>query len=94
MGTPVFSIRLPEETQRDIAVIAKIYGSPNPRAFIREALEVMVSGDFKRIGAFNARLMQGMGEQLTLQMTPAPEAEKPASKPKSPRKRAKPRGRS
>ena len=84
MGTPIYALRLPQKTQEDIAELARIYGAANARAFAREILEVITSGDIERIKAFNARLIKGMGEQLTLKLNSAldgpKEAEKPAKK--------------
>jgi hypothetical protein len=82
MPTPTYALRLPGETQKAIADLAGIYGAPNGRAFAREILEVMTSGDPERVKAFNARLIRGMGEQLTLKLNAsidsAVDAEKPA----------------
>ena len=93
MGTPIYALRLPQKTQEDIAELARIYGAANARAFAREILEVITSGDIERIKAFNARLIKGMGEQLTLKLNSAldgpKEAEKPAKKPRKPAKKGK-----
>lgn len=87
MPTPIYALRLPTKTQQDIAELGKIYGSPNGRAFAREMLETMTSGDMARIKAFNARLITKCGEQLSLQLNAAvdaaAEAQKPARKPLS-----------
>jgi len=66
MPTPLYALRLPQKTQDDIAELAKVYGAPTGRAFAREILEVMTSGDMEKVKAFNARLVQKVGEQLTL----------------------------
>lgn len=91
MPTPTYTLRLPRKVQDDLATFALIYGSANGRAFTREVLEVMTSGDMERIKAFNARLVHGMGEQLTLKLNASFDAftgvEKPTAKP---RKRVKP----
>lgn len=95
MGTPIYALRLPQKTQDDIAELSKLYGSPNSRAFAREILEVMTGGDIERIKAFNARLVRGMGEQLTLTLNTAidtvtgAEPRKPAKKPRKPAKKGK-----
>ena len=68
MPTPVFALRLPQKTQDDIAALSKVYGAPNARAFAREILEVITSGDMERIKAFNQRLITRMGEQLVLRL--------------------------
>lgn len=90
MATPIYSLRIPQKTQDEIAELARIYGAPNGRAFAREILEVITSGDLEKIKAFNGRLIKGMGEQLTLKLNSAldgpTEGRKPAQKP---RKRAK-----
>lgn len=85
MATPIFAMRLSAKTQQDLAEMAKIYGSPNTRAFAREILEVMTSGDLERVKLFNGKLIKGMGEQLTLKLNAALDvataAEKPAKQP-------------
>lgn len=89
-GTPIFTLRLPQKVQDDLAGMAKVYGSPNTRAFAREVLEVMCSADMERVKAFNARLIKGMGEQLTLKLNGALDASTEFEKPaQDPRKRAK-----
>lgn len=87
MPTPIFTIRLAPKTQEDLASMSKVYGSPNPRAFAREVLEVMCSGDLARVKDFNARLIRGVGEQLTLKLNAAADtiaatSRKPVQKPK------------
>lgn len=85
---------MPMKVQEDIADLARIYGAPNGRAFAREILEVITSGDIDRIKAFNARLIQGMGEQLTLKLNAsldaATGAEKPAQEPRKSTAKGKP----
>lgn len=68
MPTPTFALRLSLKTQADLAALSKVYGSPNPRAFAREILEAVTSGDMERIKAFNQRLITRMGEQLVLRL--------------------------
>lgn len=68
MPTPIFALRLPQKIQDDLGEIARIYGAPSTRAFAREILEVMVSGEVERVKAFNGRLMMKMGEQMTLRL--------------------------
>lgn len=89
MPTPIFAMRLSAKTQQDLAEMAKIYGSPNTRAFAREILEVMTSGDLERVKLFNGKLIKGMGEQLTLKLNAAMDgamgAEKSAKEPKKPK---------
>lgn len=86
MPTPVFTLRLPQKTKDELAQLAKVYGAPNTRAFAREILEVIVSGDLERIKAFNARLVMRMGEQLTLQWSAAAIAQA-GKRAQEPRKR-------
>lgn len=93
MPTPIFALRLPQKTQDDIAELAKVYGAPNPRAFAREILEVVTSGDLTRLQAFTERLMSKMAGQLVLQLatidTRATGNVAAAKKPKKRRRRAK-----
>lgn len=77
MPTPVYGLRLPKQVQDDLHTFGKIYGAPNGRAFAREVLEVMTSGDMERVKAFNARLIRGVGEQMTLKLNAAVDAVKP-----------------
>jgi len=88
MPTPVYGLRLPKQVQDDLQTFGKIYGAPNGRAFAREVLEVMTSGDMERVKAFNARLIRGVGEQLTLKLNAAVDAGKPVKTTRS-----KPKGR-
>lgn len=81
MPTPLYTLRLPEKTQANIAELSVIYGAANPRAFAREILEVVTSGDVEKLKAFNARLVHGMGQQLTLRFNSTLDALKPAKKP-------------
>jgi predicted DNA-binding protein len=66
--TPVFSFRLKQELQDQIKEISKAYGSPNPRAFVRELIETVLSGDIGRANAFNIRLIERATGQLQLRM--------------------------
>jgi hypothetical protein len=98
MPTPLYALRLPQQTQDAIVELAKIYGAPTGRAFAREILEVITSGDMERIKSFNGRLIQGMGEQLTLKLNASldaldtgKDAGKPAKKARKPARRGKPR---
>jgi hypothetical protein len=81
MPTPLYTLRLPAETQENIAELSVIYGASNPRAFAREILEVITSGDVEKLKAFNARLVHGMGQQLTLRFNSTLDALKSAEKP-------------
>ncbi len=49
--------------------MSKVFGSANPREFLRELIMAVLSGDQKQVAAFNARLITRMGEQLTLDLT-------------------------
>jgi hypothetical protein len=92
MPTPTYALRLAKKTQDDIAELAKIYGSPNGRAFAREILEVTCSGDVARIQAFNRRLMMGMGEQMALKLNATlDEVAAPEPKERKPRKKRRAR---
>jgi hypothetical protein len=79
MPTPLYALRLPQKTQDDLVLMGKLYGLPNGRAFAREVLETMCSGDAGRVQAFLRRLMAGVGEQLALKLGEPLEAMKPAS---------------
>jgi len=81
MPTPTYALRLPAETQKAISDLAAIYGALNGRAFAREILEVMTSGDPERVKEFNGRLIRGMGEQLTLKLNASIDAAMDAGKP-------------
>lgn len=99
MPTPIYTIRLTPKTQADIATLAKVYGSPNGRAFAREILETVCSGDPERMQAFNRRLMMGVGEQLALKLNavfdaPATRDARSTRKARKTRKRGRPRDRS
>lgn len=93
MPTPVFALRLSARAQADLAEMAKLYGSPNPRAFAREVLETMSSGDAGKAREFLRRLFMRAGEQLAMQFTAPLEAieqpRKPARKGRSGRKRGR-----
>lgn len=93
MPSPQFSFRLPEKDKAALLEMSKVYGAPSPGAFCAEMVGVMCSGDMERVKAFNARLIKGMGEQLTLKLNAAlegpAEAQKPAKKPRKPAGRGK-----
>lgn len=74
MPTPIYSLRLSKKTQDDLSEMGKVYGLPNGRAFAREILEVMCSGDPAKVQAFNRRLMMAVGEQLALKLNEPLEA--------------------
>lgn len=93
METPVFALRLPQKLQDDLAEYSVLYGAPNPRAFAKEILEVVLSGDPRRVAEFNGRLMQKIGEQMTFETTlkalsDAKEATEKAKRAHAPRKGA------
>lgn len=80
--------------------VSKLFGAVSPGAFCAEMIGAICSGDLERIKAFNARLVRGMGEQLTLKLNtamdaafephkPAPAARKPAKKGRKPSKTGK-----
>ena len=66
--TPLFSFRLPVEQAAALREMSKLYGSPSPSAFLRDMVGSSCSGDSEKIKAFNARLIKGIGEQLTLKL--------------------------
>jgi hypothetical protein len=75
--TPLYTLRLPQKTQDDLADISRIYGATSPRAFAREILEVATSGDLSKLQAFAERLMKATGEQLMLFASNAAELPRP-----------------
>jgi hypothetical protein len=96
--TPTYALRLSRKTQDDLALMGKLYGLPNGRAFAREVLETMCSGDAAKVQAFLRRLMMAAGEQLALKLGEPLEAVSrpalPAPKPKKKKGRARARKRS
>lgn len=91
MPTPIFTIRLPKPTQDQLAEIAGVVGASSPRAFAREILETVLSGDPARINAFNVRLIEGVTRQFQL---PGVQVVAAAVVPKAkPKKRRPKRGR-
>ena len=64
METPLFALRLPQVLQDQIKEMSKVYGSPNPRAFLRELIECVLSGDQAKATAFNVRLVERVTGQL------------------------------
>jgi hypothetical protein len=74
---PVFGFRLKREDREALVSMAKLYGSPTPGAFCREALTALCSGDRKRLADFTASLIRCVGEQMILSLnspvvSPAP----------------------
>jgi len=69
MPTPLIAFRLPAIERAALEEMAKLYGSPNMSAFLREMVGAMCSGDVKRVQTFNVQLFQRVGEQLALQLT-------------------------
>lgn len=91
MPTPIFTIRLPKPTQDQLAELAGVVGASSPRAFAREILETVLSGDPARINAFNVRLIEGVTRQFQL---PGVQVVAAAVVPKAkPKKRRRKRGR-
>lgn len=68
MPTPLFSFRLQREKAAALREMATLYGSRNPSEFLREMVGAMCSNDLEQVKAFNTRLFQRMGEQLTLKL--------------------------
>jgi len=89
--TPIFAFRLPVTEREALIEMSKLCGYPNPRAFLREMVGTMCSGDVERVKQFNARLIRAAGEQLILKLNGP--LEKPASTGRKPRKRRRPRDR-
>ena len=54
--------------QDQIKEMSVVYGAPNPRAFLRELIECVLSGDLGRINAFNVRLVERATGQMHLKM--------------------------
>lgn len=71
MGTPLYTLRLPQSVQDELHVMARIYGVSNGRQFVRELLEAVTSADPERIKVFNGRLYRGIGEQMTMKLIAA-----------------------
>ena len=84
MPSPQFTFRLPQKDKVALVEMAAIYGAPSPGAFCAAMVGALCSGDLERVKAFNARLVAGMGEQLTLKLNASMDAiaaaEKPAKK--------------
>jgi hypothetical protein len=69
MANIVYTLRVSKQTADEIARMSCVYGSKTPRAFAREILEVMCSGDEQRVGAFLTRLFERITGQMALQLT-------------------------
>lgn len=86
MPTPIFTIRLSPKVQGDLRDLGAIYGAPNARAFAREILEVITSGEIERIKAFNQRLITRMGQQLVLKLNEVVDTQQKGDAPRKTRK--------
>lgn len=102
MPTPNFNFRLSADKAAALREMAKLYGSPNTSEFLREMVGAMCSGKVEQVKAFNGKLFQRIGEQLTLTLNATLETPPPVvpvvavSAKKGPvkrRKGGKPRGR-
>ena len=62
MPTPLFTLRLSQETQNRLAEMAEIYGADSLRGFVREILETMIAGDPEKVKEFNRRLVNRIAE--------------------------------
>lgn len=71
MPTPSFTFRLPAEKAAALREMAKLYGAGSSGEFLREMVGSMCSGDVEQVKAFNGRLFQRIGEQLTLKLNAA-----------------------
>jgi len=88
MPTPTFTFRLPDSERASLVEMSKVFGSPNPRAFLREMLGAMCSGDPRRVEDFNRKLIHAAGEQLVLKLhAPLRALTKPVPLPKKGRKK-------
>lgn len=67
MPTPMFNFRLPKADADALRMVAKVYGAPNPSAFLREMVGAVISGEPKKTGDFLSKLMVKMGEQLAFE---------------------------
>jgi len=79
--SPIFTFRLPAADLESVRELAKVYGAASTGAFIAELVGVVCSGDSARLTAFHTRLIQRVGEQLTLDLSAAMEAARTARKP-------------
>ena len=84
MPTPLFNFRLPEGDASTLREVAKVYGSPNASAFVREMVISFCSGDPDQARAFVGRLFARMGEQMQLPL------KSPRKAPKRPKARKRP----
>lgn len=79
--TPFFTFRLSSVSQDALRQVARLMASDSSK-LAREIIETALSGDPKRIEAFNRRLALKVGEQLELRFNNAqkraPAARKPA----------------
>jgi protein required for attachment to host cells len=63
----MFNFRLPKADADALRMVAKVYGAPNPSAFLREMVGAVISGEPKKTGDFLSKLMVKMGEQLAFE---------------------------
>lgn len=49
MPTPIYSLRLAEETQQDLRKVAKMYGALNESEFVRSVLEAVSGRDLEKV---------------------------------------------
>jgi len=89
-NTPNFVFRLPVDQAAALREMSKIYGSPNTSAFLREMVGSLCSGNAEKVKEFNAKLMRGIGEQLTLKLNAATDEAMPAPASVAPKPAAKP----
>lgn len=69
MPTPYFAFRLPREERETLRQVAKVYGAANVSEFLRDMISALAGKDEERAKKFYARLMEGAGVQLQLQLT-------------------------
>lgn len=86
METPLFPFRLKKETQHRVREVAKIYGSPNPSAFLREMIDSLLGGNQRKTMFFLQELGSKLSDQMSLELI---QAQKAAIKPRKSVKRVK-----
>lgn len=62
------SIRLSLADREALTKVAVINGSPSLRAFCREVLSLLATGDAEKMIAFNSRLIEQAGQQMIFAM--------------------------
>ena len=73
--THTVRVRFTANTKRQLIRAAKAYKAKTVSDFVRDLVEVTLSGDVERVGEFARRALGATGEQLILQL-PAPPPKK------------------